>query len=94
MAFPCGPMVKNSLCHARDMFFIPGQGMKIPHAAGQLSQGATTTVPACLEPGSAAREAIVMGSLCNATRVALLAAPRESPHAARKAQWSQNKMHE
>ena len=42
-------MVKNSLCRARDMCLIPGQGTKIPHAAGQLSQGATTE-PARLEP--------------------------------------------
>ena len=35
--FPGGPVVKNPSCNARDAHSIPGQGTKIPHAAGQLS---------------------------------------------------------
>ena len=35
-------MVKNPPYHARDAGWIPGQGTKIPHAAGQLSPRATT----------------------------------------------------
>ena len=41
--FPGGPVVKNPPCNAGDMGSIPGQGTKIPHAAGQLSLCATTT---------------------------------------------------
>ena len=36
-------MVKNLPYNAGDMGSIPGQGTKIPHAAGQLSPRATTT---------------------------------------------------
>ena len=39
-------MVKNTSCNARDAGLIPGQGTKIPHAAGQLSPRATTREPA------------------------------------------------
>ena len=35
--FPGGPVVKNLPCNAGDVGSIPGQGTKIPHAAGQLS---------------------------------------------------------
>ena len=38
-----GPAVKNPPYNARDMGLIPGQGTKIPQAAGQLSPHATTT---------------------------------------------------
>ena len=41
-------MVKNLLYNAGDAGSIPGQGTKIPHAAGQLSLRATTTEPAHL----------------------------------------------
>ena len=41
--FPGGPVVKNPPSNAADMGLIPGQGIKIPHAAGQLSPRATTT---------------------------------------------------
>ena len=41
--FPGGPVVKNLPCNAGDAGSIPGQGTKIPHAAGQLSPCATTT---------------------------------------------------
>ena len=35
--FPGGPVVKNLPSNAGDAGSIPGQGTKIPHAAGQLS---------------------------------------------------------
>ena len=35
-------MVKNLPSNAGDVGSIPGQGIKIPHAAGQLSPHATT----------------------------------------------------
>ena len=41
--FPGGPVVKNQPSNAGDVGSIPGQGTKIPHAAGQLSLCATTT---------------------------------------------------
>ena len=41
--FPGGPAVKNLPYNAGDVGSIPGQGTKIPHAAGQLSPHATTT---------------------------------------------------
>ena len=41
--FPGGPVTKNLPYNAGDAGSIPGQGTKIPHAAGQLSPRATTT---------------------------------------------------
>ena len=41
--FPGGPVVENLPSNAGDTGSIPGQGTKIPHAAGQLSPRATTT---------------------------------------------------
>ena len=41
--FPSGPVVKNPPYNAGDAGSIPGQGTKIPHAAGQLSPCTTTT---------------------------------------------------
>ena len=41
--FPGGPLLKNLPYDAGDVGSIPGQGTKIPHAAGQLSLHATTT---------------------------------------------------
>ena len=38
-------MLKNLPSNAGDVGSIPGQGMEIPHATGQLSQQATTTEP-------------------------------------------------
>ena len=38
-------MVKNPPYNAGDMGSIPGEGTKIPHAAGQLSPRATTIEP-------------------------------------------------
>ena len=40
--FPGGPMVKNLPCNTEDTGSLPGQGTKIPHAAGQLSPHAST----------------------------------------------------
>ena len=44
--FPGGPVVKNPPSNAGDADSIPAQGIKIPHAVGQLSLHATTTEPA------------------------------------------------
>ena len=44
---PGGPLVKNLSCNSGDTSSIPGQGTKIPHAAGQLRLHATTRQPAC-----------------------------------------------
>ena len=41
--FPGGPVVKYPPFNAGDAGLIPGQGTKIPRAAGQLSPHATTT---------------------------------------------------
>ena len=41
-------MVKNPPYNVGDVVLVPGQGTKIPHAAGQLSLRATTTELACL----------------------------------------------
>ena len=46
--FPGGPVVKNLPYNAGDTGSIPGQGTKIPHAAGQQSPRATATELACL----------------------------------------------
>ena len=35
--FPGGPVVKNPPSNAGDVSSIPGRGIKIPHATGQLS---------------------------------------------------------
>ena len=40
-----GPVVENPPSNAGDAGLIPGQGTKIPHAAGQLSPRTTTTEP-------------------------------------------------
>ena len=45
--FPGGPVVKNPLSNEGDMGSIPGRGIKIPHAEGQLSPHTTTTEPTC-----------------------------------------------
>ena len=45
--FPGGPVVKNPPSNAGDAGLIPGRGIKIPHAVGQLSLRATTTEPVC-----------------------------------------------
>ena len=43
MDFPGCPVVKNAPYNAGDAGSIPGQGTKIPHAVGELSQRTTTT---------------------------------------------------
>ena len=45
--FPVGPVVENPPSNAGDAGSIPGQGTKIPHAAGQLNPRAVTEL-ACL----------------------------------------------
>ena len=46
--FPGGPVVKHPPSNAGDQGSIPGQGTKIPHAAGQLSlHTATREKPPC-----------------------------------------------
>ena len=40
--FPVCPVVENLSCNAGDAGLIPGQGIKIPRAAGQLSPRAAT----------------------------------------------------
>ena len=52
--FPSGPVVKNLPFNAGDTGLIPGQGTKIPHAAGQLSLHTATrelavTTEACAQ---------------------------------------------
>ena len=42
--FPGGPLVKNPPSDAGDAGLIPAQGLRIPHASGQLSLRAATTV--------------------------------------------------
>ena len=44
--FPGGPVVKNLPSNVGDTGSNPGQGTKIPHAAGQLSPCTATTEPA------------------------------------------------
>ena len=43
--FPGGPVIKNLPYNAGDSGSIPGQGTKIPYAAGQLSPHAKTAEP-------------------------------------------------
>ena len=45
--FPGGPVVKNLPSNAGDVSLIPGQGTKIPHAAGQISLSISTAECAC-----------------------------------------------
>ena len=44
--FPGGPVVKNPPSNAGNAGSITGRGIKIPHAAGQLSPDTATTEPA------------------------------------------------
>ena len=43
--FPGGPWIKAPPCRAGNAGSIPGQGTKLPHAAGQLSPQTATTEP-------------------------------------------------
>ena len=45
--FPGGPVVKNPPSHAGDSGSIPGQGTKIPHAAGQLNPCVPQLLSSC-----------------------------------------------
>ena len=68
--FPGGPVVKNPPPNAGDASSIPGQGTKIPHAAGQLSLRATTTELAHLNqsPHAASYRAHALWTPCATTR--------------------------
>ena len=44
--FTGGPVVKNPPPNVEDVALTPGQGTKIPHAAGQLSLHAAIPEPA------------------------------------------------
>ena len=46
-------MVKNLPSNAGDKYLIPGGGVKILHAVGQLSLGATTGGSACFSKDTA-----------------------------------------
>ena len=48
--FLCGPVVKYLPSSAGDRGLIPGLGIKIPHASGQLSPHTATTEPSTLKP--------------------------------------------
>ena len=76
-------MVKNLPSITGDTGSIPGQGTKIPHAAGQLSPRAATTETA----RSGARVPQLERSLCAATKSLRTAA--KILHAATKARCSQ-----
>ena len=43
-----GPVVKDLSSNTGDMDLIPGWGLKIPHATGQLNLCATTAEHTCL----------------------------------------------
>ena len=43
--FPGGPFVESSPSKAGDAVSIPGRGIKIPHATGQLSLHTATKIP-------------------------------------------------
>ena len=45
--FPGGLVVKNPPSNAGDMGSIPGQGTRIPHAAGQVSPRTSTRESTC-----------------------------------------------
>ena len=45
--FPGGPVLKNPPSNAGDAGSIPGRGIKIPHATGQLSPRASRREPEC-----------------------------------------------
>ena len=43
-------MVKNPPCNSGDKSLIPGQGLKIPHTAEQVSPGAASTEAQTTDP--------------------------------------------
>ena len=75
--FPGGPLVKNLPSNAGDMDSIPGQGTKIPHAAGQLSLHTTTIELERLN--KRARVPQTTEPTCSAASAPQL--QRENPHA-------------
>ena len=87
--FPGGPVVKNLPSNAGDAGSIPGQGTKIPHAAGQLSPRAKATELACSQlesPSATNYRAHVLWSPHATSREEKTRTPQleRSPHAAMK----------
>ena len=70
-------MVKNLPSNAGDVGSIPGQGTKIPYAAGQLSLRATTTELGCL---TRARVPQTTEPMCSGTRTPQLEKRKPSCH--------------
>ena len=64
--FSGGPVVKNPRSNAGDTGSIPGQGTKIPHAVGQLSQrlNKRPRVPQTKEPTHSAAHVPQLQSSC------------------------------
>ena len=87
--FSGGPVVKNLPSNAGDAGSIPGQGTKIPHAAGKLSPSTATTEPMRLNYRACVPQT------CSGARAPQLErsphAARKIPHTATKIQRSQNK---
>ena len=71
--FPGGSMVKNLPSNSEDVCSVPGQGIKIPHAQGQLSLYGAATKPTC----PSWRDACVQGRAPHAASKS----QRSSPHA-------------
>ena len=80
-------MVKNPPSNAGDAGSIPGQGTKIPHAAGQLSPSATTTEPA--HSRAITREAHTAQQRAYGPQRKILHAGTKIPRTAIKTQHSQ-----
>ena len=90
---PGGPVVKNPPSNTGDARSIPGQGTKIPHAAGQLRPCATTTELAHLNEREKTRTPQVernLSRLCAVTKK-ILHASTKILCAATKTQRSQKK---
>ena len=89
--FPGGPVVKNPPYNAGDAGSIPGQGTKIPNAAGQLSPHATTTELACPEACTPqlGREALTPQQRARAPQRWVPHASTKIPHAAAKTRSNQ-----
>ena len=93
-------MVKNLPANAGDLDSVLGPG-KIPHVVGQLSSFSTATEPMCASAHDKPPEEVVAPQLesyllqllaaatCCNYKLQLLAATRESPRPATKAQHSQ-----
>ena len=84
--FPGGSMVKNLPSNSEDVCSVPGQGIKIPHAQGQLSLYGAATKPTC----PSWRDACVQGRAPHASSKSQCSSPhtpagekpacKEGPH--------------